>query len=167
VRPRRLWPLSLGIAVVPLYVGFTWLLSRGNDWGFFDTVEYFMTLVPATIAEIVARAVAALVALVGAVPTDAVLAGTRGVVFWIVAVLALPLLAGMMAYGSGGLVAVGALVGLAMVGPLALVSLAVIIEAITMVVFAPGLVSVLVLLVVAAYVGYVVVADRLLRRRFA
>jgi hypothetical protein len=168
VRPRRLWPLSLGIALVPLYVGFVWLLSRGNDWGFFDTVESFLTLVPATVAEVVAWPVAAIVALVGSVPIDAVLEGTRGVAFWIVAVLALPLLSLMMAYDASGLlVAVGAVVGLAMVAPLALLCLVLIIDLVSSLFVAPGWWSVAALLVIAAYVGYVVVASRLLRRRFA
>jgi hypothetical protein len=168
VRPRRLWPLNLGIALAPLYVGFAWLLSRGNDWGFFDSVEYFLTLVPATVAEVVAWPVAAIVALLGAVPTDAVLEGTRGAVFWIVAVLALPLLALMMAYdGSGLLVAVGAVVGLVMVAPLALLCLALLIELVSSLVVAPGWWSVVVLLVIAAYAAYVVVAHRLLKRHFA
>jgi hypothetical protein len=151
VRPRRVWPLSLGLGALPLYVFFVWLLSRGNDWGFWDTVGYFLTLVPATLADVVAQ--------VGG-------EGLRATVFWIAAVLLFPLLTVMMAYGPLLLAAVGAIVALSLVGPLALASLALIIEAITMAFHAPGWGPVVALLVIAAYLAYVIVVHRTFRSRF-
>jgi hypothetical protein len=151
VRPRRVWPLSLGLGTLPLYLFFVWLLSRGNDWGFYDSVEYFLTIVPVTLADLVARA-----------GGD----GTRAIVFWIAAVVAIPLVAVMMAYGPLLLVAVGALVGLSIVGPLALASLALIVEVVTLVFYAPGWPSVIVPLVISAYLAYAIIVHRMFRSRF-
>jgi hypothetical protein len=151
VRPRRVWPLGLGLGVAPVYVFFVWLLSRVDDWGFYDTVEGFLTLVPATLADVVAQ-----------VGGD----GSRPIVFWIATVLVFPSLAVMMAFGPLLVVAIGAIVGLSMVGPLALVSLALIVEVITMVFYDPGWRSVLGLLVVTTYLAYVIIVHRMVRSRF-
>jgi hypothetical protein len=152
VRPRRVWPLSLGLGALPLYVFFVWLLTRGNDWGFWDSVQYFLTLVPATLADVVAQ--------VGG-------EGLRAIVFWTVTVLTLPLLGLAMAYGPLLLVVAGTLVALAMIGPLALASLVLIIDVIATAFHAPGWGSVIVLLVIAAYLAYVLIVHRTLRSRFA
>jgi hypothetical protein len=151
VTPRRVWPLSLGLGAWPLYVFFVWLLSRGNDWGFWDTVGGFLTLVPATLADVVAQVAGE---------------GTRAMVFWIWAVLLFPLLTVMMAYGPLLLAAVGAIVALSMVGPLALASLALIVEVITFAFYAPSWGSVIALLVIAAYLASVIIVHRTFRRRF-
>jgi hypothetical protein len=151
VRPRRVWPLSLGLGVWPLYVFFVWLLTGGNDWGFWDSVEYFLTLVPATLADVVAQVAGE---------------GTRAIVFWIWAVLLFPMVAVMMAYGPLLLAVVGAIVALSMVGPLALASLVLIIDAIAKAFSAQGWGSVFELLVIAAYLAYVIIVHRTLSSRF-
>jgi hypothetical protein len=88
-------------------------------------------------------------------------------VFWIATVLVFPSLAVMMAFGPLLVVAIGAIVGLSMVGPLARGSLALIVEVVAMVLYDPGWRSVLVLLVVVAYLAYVIIVHRMVRSRFA
>jgi hypothetical protein len=164
---RRVWPLGLGIALWPLYVSFVWLLSRGNDWGFFDSVQYFLTLVPATVADVAAPAAAGVLAFVRSVPSDALIAGVRGALFWIVAVLAIPSVSVTMAYGPSSLALVGGIIGLGMVGPMALLTLVLILDVTTRVFYQPGWWILGVLLVLAAYLAYVIVGIRVVRKRFA
>jgi hypothetical protein len=102
VKPRRVWPLSVGLVLFPLYVYFVWRSRNWNDWGWWDTIGYFLTFVPSKISEA---------------------AGGSDLIFWTVSIVAVPALAAMMAYGPPVLVAVGVVIAAPMAGPLMLMTL--------------------------------------------